>query len=598
MNRSQGKQDIEQFVGAVRRRLNRQRWWHTFWWTLCVSGAILLGVALIYVGQGYQVPWQVYPIMAGLTLAAAAAIWLMRRNSTDQAARYADEFFGLYDGITSWRGFARRGKHGGLYELQAHQITGEVTQLSPRHIRPRRAPAVLISGLLLVAAAVALGFKGPSETVREQQRLASYTRQQTQQNNKEIKRLVEEMLKQTPDDEKKLIDPSELRKWVDELKETENLKEAMRQYARFEQKLREKSNRLRDKRDEQLLTQAAKELQKAQEAKDLGKKLENKKYKEAAKELAELKKKNFGESKNMKAATQPATQPNQSKQAKKPEPQKQKKLTKQEKRELEKLKKIAAQLARAARQFQPSPGNQQGNAGQGGQVGAQGQPGQQMDLQNMDPAKMNLSQLMQSLEQQLELYDGDLKKLERDPNGEGRRMLLRRLQQHRKGAADRLARLSGRLRGLDAARRLNERLARLREQVGQRQGQLAGQSQMLVKMKGGKKAGVGTARNENKEKTSDTGLATKLEGMKGHGPAQTTVEAAADGTGVSSRHGRKQQVKFQRQMESFVQREDVPEPVKEGVKQYLVNIHTGWDEAEPNGETEQSAPSGASHSSQ
>ena len=69
----------------------------------------------------------------------------------------------------------------------------------------------------------------------------------------------------------------------------------------------------------------------------------------------------------------------------------------------------------------------------------------------------------------------------------------------------------------------------------------------------------------------------QLKGLKGRGPSQTSVEAAADGFGVSVARDVDRDRTFQRQIESFVQREDVPDDVKTGVKRYFENIHETVD---------------------
>ena len=75
----------------------------------------------------------------------------------------------------------------------------------------------------------------------------------------------------------------------------------------------------------------------------------------------------------------------------------------------------------------------------------------------------------------------------------------------------------------------------------------------------------------------DNGQTTRLEGIKGQGPSLATVEAAEDGGGVSTRQAQQRVRDYQKQFESFVQREDVPEQVKVGVKRYFEIIHEGQE---------------------
>lgn len=85
-----------------------------------------------------------------------------------------------------------------------------------------------------------------------------------------------------------MIEPSKLRKWVEELKATKVQKEALRQYARLERKLIGASSRLQQQRDETLLRHAAFELDKDRATKELAKQLKQKDYEEAIEELREL----------------------------------------------------------------------------------------------------------------------------------------------------------------------------------------------------------------------------------------------------------------------------------------------------------------------
>jgi len=93
--------------------------------------------------------------------------------------------------------------------------------------------------------------------------------------------------------------------------------------------------------------------------------------------------------------------------------------------------------------------------------------------------------------------------------------------------------------------------------------------------KGGKKAGEGSddAIREQRDEQADNGQNTKLKGLKGKGPSLTQVQAADDGDGVATRGAEAKQREFERQFESFVDREDIPEDLKNGVKEYFTNIH-------------------------
>ena len=100
---------------------------------------------------------------------------------------------------------------------------------------------------------------------------------------------------------------------------------------------------------------------------------------------------------------------------------------------------------------------------------------------------------------------------------------------------------------------------------------------------GGHKAGWGsnTARRSERDKLVDNGQTTQIKGIKGAGPSLTAVEAADSGSGVSPRRGTAREREFKHQFESFVQREDVPEAVRDGVKQYFQIIHEADTQTSP-----------------
>ena len=65
----------------------------------------------------------------------------------------------------------------------------------------------------------------------------------------------------------------------------------------------------------------------------------------------------------------------------------------------------------------------------------------------------------------------------------------------------------------------------------------------------------------------------QLQGQKGSGPSDTMVEDTDSGTGISSRRAKAVKRSFAQQVEQFVQRDDVPEEMKLGVREYFERIH-------------------------
>ena len=64
-----------------------------------------------------------------------------------------------------------------------------------------------------------------------------------------------------------------------------------------------------------------------------------------------------------------------------------------------------------------------------------------------------------------------------------------------------------------------------------------------------------------------------MEGIKGQGPSDVTTEEANSGTGSTSGGVAKRKLQYRKQAEAYIQRQDVPSEVKQGVKHYFENIH-------------------------
>lgn len=93
--------------------------------------------------------------------------------------------------------------------------------------------------------------------------------------------------------------------------------------------------------------------------------------------------------------------------------------------------------------------------------------------------------------------------------------------------------------------------------------------------KPGLKAGQGTQLSKNEMKTPEleAGQKSQIEAQKGEGRSQRSVEAASSGGGATSRVSQKKDVKYRHTMESLIKRDDIPENLKVGVKNYFTTIH-------------------------
>jgi hypothetical protein len=555
MSQNQGL--VEGFVASVRTRLNRHRLWTTLVWTIVTAAAVLVAFGLWYTLRGYAVPGSA--VFATLVLAAlgGAAFWRLRLFSADGAAQVSDRFYRLHDAISSYLHFSRAGRNDGYYALQAEQTRSRVEPLNPEAIKyepPRRGIAL---AACLVAIAIPLSLRGPSDAVLQLEALEAETINATAVINEALANQIDELKEESKDDEKELLNPDKLRQWVDELKETKDQKEALRQYAQLERKLNEARLAVQNKRDEQLLERAARELAGSRETQPLADELKQKNYDKAAEQLAKM-------------APQQSTEP----------------LDKQRK-ELARLKAAAQHMAAAARASKSSAQNAKSSAGasESKNKSASSKEGAGSNSQKSSSGTGSgsegggeMSQIMEDLADAVADLDKSLDEAERQEAREGQCDAKKKgeCEACKSSVASQIAKLCNGMKKLGLCKKCDSKLSKLCSMCSQCQGGLCNAAALCMSPKaGGKYAGIGTSTNRRSERDElvDNGQTTQLKGVKGAGPSLTTLESAEQGSGTSSRQGSARERTFKQQYESFVAREDVPEQVKQGVKHYFEVIH-------------------------
>ncbi|MBE2283670.1 MAG: hypothetical protein IAE77_09470 [Prosthecobacter sp.] len=544
------------FVTAVKSRLDLA------WLVRVLCGSLLaIGVALCiwcvwWVAQGYAVPRIGYIAAAVLLPLLALALWLAGRVSARKAARVADEHFDLKDAISSHLGFSEAKREGEFIALQAEATAVRVQALSPHSLPitwPRR--VLTIAGVLLMACFV-MGFKKASPIVLERIALEEETTRKTDEINEELEKQIEDLLKTASEDEKELLRPDEWRQWVKELRETKDQKAAMRQYAELERKLTEAAQKLSQRDTEQLLSKAAQEMQQVAELKPIAKSLEEQNYRNAAEQLRQMK---------LQADVR------------KPD---------EAQKELAKLKSASQRMAAAARNFQQRTGKQ-GNQNQGNQSqSSQNQNSQQNGNNQQQAQGQQGSQGQQSMDQQMAALEQAVQNLEQQLQQQNQSQQNQsQCQQCQNQANQQLQSLCQSMCQSAGQRDMMKKLQKLSQCAGQCQGYLGNKEcqslgQCLGQKPGGKKAGWGSSEDRRAESdpTRDNGNRDQLTGQKGAGPSNTSIESADSGSGKATRTATLQEKVFQRQVESFIQREDVPAEVKEGVKEYFKGIQQVGEE--------------------
>ncbi len=512
---------IDHAVHDACRHLNRGVVRHMTCWSALIGGGTAMALGLMYAVQGLRVPLWIY----GVSALAAAIVFLVgcwrRWSNHQEAAGRLDERFRLADGVNAARTFGAERREGGFYALQKQWAERAVSKVQPEALRPRLSRRLAAAALVLPLLAVLLGFRPPSDAILEAERQAAATLQLGQELNHGIREEVKRHLDEAEELERELLDPESLKELAERLETSEQRADLMRQYAEMEQELAERSLALQQKRAERLMDEAASRLSENASSMALAEALRQKRYDDAA---ALLKKKQ-------------------------PDP---KADAKTQRAQLEKLKAAASHLGQAAKSFKASAGSSGAN-----------------------PSARDLADEMATLSEQLDAaardYDNALKKAldEANKNDKLDDATKKKLSdcQGQCNASNR--ELQKKLQQLSAFRKASLRLNQMRRTLSQCQGACAGQCQSPFAQK---KAGAGSVDSLNNQFTPEDGQLDAITGVKSAGPSQTTIEEASSGAGVSGRRGAAPAAEHARQLESFVDRPDVPESLKEGVKTYFESL--------------------------
>lgn len=183
---------IDRFVSSLRRRLNRFRLFDCLIWGVGTGAFVLFVVSLLYIVRGYAVPAEWLIALPLAVLATALLGWSFARRDDEATARFADDFFGLKDALSSYLHFRREKRGGAVYELQERTTAAQVGALAPTQVAyhwPRRLIA-FVCGLAL--ACTVLAFKEASPEVVERLRVEEETAAKTEEINAFLEELVDE----------------------------------------------------------------------------------------------------------------------------------------------------------------------------------------------------------------------------------------------------------------------------------------------------------------------------------------------------------------------------------------------------------------------
>ena len=532
---------IERFLTAVGRRLKTGIRSRVVSRCLLAGSAAALLWALGWRVFGYAAPREGYAVAVVLAL-VAGAIWMrISRPGVRDAAHQADSLFDLKDGLISWLDFKAAGLDGETYQLNERDLTNRISSLDVSDIPVPRTRKAFTAGAIVSAIVFALALLPHSTVVRDRLAAEEVARLRSAEIAKQVEEAVEEIIESMTEEEREELDPAALREWVKQLEATKDPRESEKQLARLEQQIAKAMQGLEARQDEAVLKLAAQELAKSSMAdvRQLGKQLEARDYDRASQNLKDMK------------------------------PGAKRKLTA---KELAKLRKNAAKSRDMAKRMADGArrrdfGKMRASDGRSGKAGEQG-----------------MDKMLEELDADARELDGELADLgEMDDMGEELGMMAGRL-------GEGMDKLGMRFRKLGARQKARNKLKALRGGLGQARRFAKGKSASMSLAQGGQgnqpgglAPGTGTdnSRREQRDEFQDNGNMAQLKGQQNaDGPSSSSVESAESGGGVAGRANVAKQREFKQQFESLVHRDDIPESLKLGVREYFERVHETEPESE------------------
>ncbi|MES2657594.1 MAG: hypothetical protein V4689_03195 [Verrucomicrobiota bacterium] len=519
----------------MRRRLDGGVRLQVFSRVFLVAAGSALAWAVAWRIFGYAAPRPGYAVVAGLALAAGIVWILLSRRGVREAANVADAFFKLKDGLVSWLDFKAAGLEGEIYQLNERHLVSRVATLEVPQIPVPKPRKIIAFGLLLAAAAFFLALLPHSAAVRDRLAREELAGKRSAEIEKQVDEAIEEIINAMSEEERELLSPEAMREWAKQLEATKDARENEKQLARLEQQISKAMQGLEARQDEAVLKLAAGELSKSSlaDVRQLGKQLDAKDFEKAAQEL-----------KDMKPGAKPKMTPE----------------------ELEKLRKNAAKSRDMAKRMADGA--------------------RQRDFSKMKPgdnrnAKPGEDQ-QRGMEEMLEELDGESRELakeleEGDEPGEDAEAMAGKVG----GKMDELGKRLGKL---GARQKAKSKLNALRGGLGEARQFAQGKSQSLglaqstaqSMQPGGKEAGRGSdsSRRAEQDDFKDNGNRVEVKGQQNaDGPSSSSVESAESGSGIAGRANVAKQREFKQQLESLVHRDDIPEALKLGVREYFEKVH-------------------------
>lgn len=507
---------IKQFILSCKSRLN----FHIILKEIIYSSLIILGgmliISLSFVFQGLKVNLQYLwtPIVIGFFFFFIRFVLLKYNNSS--TVKYIDSFFDLKDTVSTSIYIEDIEKQNGFHSSQIKYASEKIATLDIKKIIFNIPKKSIYCSLLLLSLVLYLSSLDDSIKVKLANFNAKETKEISAKINEEIKKEKDDIESEFTEEEKKAFQKSKLSKMIEALKVTENKKEALKQYAKMEREFQKVIDKHSMEKEEKLFAEIANKFMKSQKSYKLGEKLSQKKYNDVAKELSKLMQKNNSNLKNVEA-----------------------------------LKSLTEKMQDATTNMKES------------------KSGSKKNINNLNKS---LSKLMKSMKK------GDK---EAAKSGKISDKTCSAINKSSKECKSTLSKLSNSLKKCDSKNKFISKLNKLKKSM------MKAQQCMLSKNKKGafasafekgtgkrKGVGKGTDNSKNNTFTKAEGQDTQLNGIKGAGESTKSISDATTGSGVASKSiSESKNNNYKYRVEAFIERDDVPETMKNGVKKYFTTIH-------------------------
>lgn len=527
--------EIQRFLVAVRSHLARGRRRAVLARVIC--GACLLAVfwAIAWRLTGYAVPPSGFIVISALAAMTVGAWIAMGRRNLRHGAIVADREFALKDGLISWLEFHEANRTGEIYQLGERQMERRIAALDVKQIPVSSNRRTYAMAALFGTIAGFLALLPHSDAVRKRLAQEAMTSERSAEIEKQMDVAIEEIVRNMTDGEKQWLKPESLRAWAKQLQSTKDARENEVQLARIEQEISKAMLGLEARQDEAVLKLAAEELAKSPgiEARQLAKKLESKQFKKAAEGLNDIK---------------PAIRQG---------------MNQHDRANLQKnaaaTSDVAKRMADGARKREF--GNPQGDHARNDGTGKGRQDQMQGLKESLEEFEVQANQLARSLEKNEKEEVNQARVLGKTMDGLGERLEMLGARHQAREQLDALR------RGLADARQFAQGKS-------ENLGLAAAATESSRSASSAPGSGKDPSRREQRDEHKENDSYVELKGKANlDGPSSHSVESAASGAGVAGRSHVEKQRDFKRQLESLVRRDDIPQSLKLGVREYFERVH-------------------------